>query len=216
MKVRPTDRLSQGDDEMFLQVIRGKIGDRAAFTASLDQWVAELSPGAEGWLGSTGGAYDDGAFIILVRFSSADAAKDNSDRPEQGEWWAGFASALAGETSFEEYDDVIVLGPGGSDDAGFVQVMHGRVADAARERTMTAAFSELPMDYRSDVLGGLAAIDDDGRFVQAVYFTSEADAREGEKKLPPAEVEAMMEARQSNAVDISFIDLVDPLLQSPR
>ena len=34
------------------------------------------------------GMCDDGTFVALARFESAEAARRNSDRPEQGEWWA--------------------------------------------------------------------------------------------------------------------------------
>ena len=119
---------------MFLQVIQGKVVDPERFSASLDRWVDELGPSADGWLGTTSGTYGDNSFIALVRFESAEAAKRNSDRPEQGQWWADFASSLDGEASFDDFDDVVLMGPGGSDEAGFVQVMRGRVADVERER----------------------------------------------------------------------------------
>lgn len=44
-----------------------------------------VSPGAPGWLGSTGGATDGGELALVVRFESAGAARRDSDRPEQGE-----------------------------------------------------------------------------------------------------------------------------------
>ena len=72
---------------MFVQVIQGKVSDAAQVRAHLDKWVAEVAPGAIGWLGSTGGVTEDGNLIALVRFESEEAAQQNSDRPEQGEWW---------------------------------------------------------------------------------------------------------------------------------
>lgn len=201
---------------MFLQVISGKVGDRSGLTDSLDRWVADLGPGADGWLGTTWGLYGDNSIIALVRFESADAAKRNSDRPEQGEWWSTLASALDGEATFADYEDVIVMGPGGSDDAGFVQVMQGRVKDVERERAMTAEFASTPLDdFRPDIIGGFAAFGEDGTFVQAMYFTSEAEAREGEKKQMPAEMQEMMEQSQTNTVEITFIDLKEPAFASP-
>ncbi|MGR6999145.1 hypothetical protein ACU686_15000 [Yinghuangia aomiensis] len=35
---------------------------------------------------------DDGKFIALVRFESADAARRNSERPEQAAWWNDVSS----------------------------------------------------------------------------------------------------------------------------
>jgi hypothetical protein len=196
---------------MFLQVIQGRVKDPEGLRTSLDRWSTDLGPGAAGWLGTTWGQYGDDSFIALVRFESADAAKRNSDRPEQGQWWSEVAASLDGEARFADYDDVILLGPGGSDDAGFVQVMQGRVVDVERERTMTSDFAQQPMDSRPDIIGGVAAFDDDGTFVQAMYFTSEAEAREGEQKSLPAEMQEMMEQSQANTTEINFIDLTSPV-----
>jgi hypothetical protein len=67
---------------MFIQVIEGKVADAAGLQAAMDRWVAELQPGAQAWLGSTGGFTDDGMFVSTVRFESQEAARRNSDRPE--------------------------------------------------------------------------------------------------------------------------------------
>jgi len=201
---------------MFLQVIQGKVGDQSGLKESLDRWLADLSPGADGWLGTTWGIHGDNSVIALVRFESAEAARRNSDRPEQGQWWSSMASSLDGEPTFADYDDVIVVGSGGSDDAGFVQVMQGRVKDVQRERATTAELASIPMDLRPDIIGGLAAFGDDGTFVQAFYFTSEAAAREGEKKPMPPQMQAMMEESQANTLEINFIDLTAPVLESPN
>ena len=197
---------------MFVQVFQGGVKDPDGLRTSLDRWITDLGPDADGWLGTTWGLYGDNEFIALARFASADAAKRNSERPEQGTWWAEVESSLEGETRFSDYDDddVILLGPGGSDAAGFVQVMQGRVVDVERERAMTRDFAQRPMDFRPDILGGVAAIGDDGTFVQAIYFTSEAEAREGEQKPMPADMQEMMEQSQANTTEISFIDLTSP------
>ena len=73
---------------MFIQVIEGRVTDADAIRAALDQWVAEQSGNASGWLGTTAGTTDDGRFVALVRFESEDDARRNSERPEQGQWWA--------------------------------------------------------------------------------------------------------------------------------
>jgi hypothetical protein len=200
---------------MFLQVIEGKVADPAGFAQSLDRWVAELSPGADGWLGTTSGRYGDDSFIAIARFESAEAAKRNSERPEQGEWWAKTSGYLAGDASFEDFDDVSVLGPGGSDDAGFVQIMRGRVHDVEKERAMAEKMSTMPNDFRPDIIGAVEGLKPDGSFVMVMYFTSEAEAREGEKKPMPPDMQAMMEEGQSNTVDMRFTDLSDPVFHSP-
>jgi len=201
---------------VFVQLIEGKVKDQAGFEKSLDRWLDELSPGAEGWLGTTAGRYGDNAFIALVRFESAEAASRNSDRPEQGAWWSEASSYLDGEASFENFDDVIVMGPGGSDDAGFVQIMRGHVADVEMEREMAAKMSSMPSDFRPDIIGAVECLKEDGTFVMAMYFTSEAEARVGEKKPMPPEMQELMDAGAGNTTDMTFTDLSEPMFQSPR
>ena len=86
----------------------------------------ELAPGARGWLGSTAGVTEDGRFIALARFQSEDAARANSNRPEQDRWWAATARLLTGEAVVNDSSDVIVDLNGDPDSAGFVQVIQGR------------------------------------------------------------------------------------------
>jgi hypothetical protein len=203
---------------MFAQVIQGRTSDPEIIRTATDRWVEELSPGAEGWLGSTAGVTDDGRFVVVVRFESADAARRNSDRPEQGSWWAETSRAFDGEVAFLDGDDVLVELTGDPGQAGFVQVMQGQVTDPERARKIMA---ELPPDlmssYRPDVLGSVMISTGDGRWVQVVYFTSEADARAAEGKEPPKEMaEAMSELGSLSVGETQFLDLRRPVLSSPR
>jgi len=51
----------------------------------------------------------------------------------------------------------------------------------------------------------------------ALYFTSEAEAREGERKEPPPELKAQMEEMDKLSVGVpEFFDLKDPWLNSPK
>jgi hypothetical protein len=57
---------------------------------------------------------------------------------------------------------------------------------------------------------------DDGEYVMAIYFTSEAEAREGEKKEPPGELAATMQEMGALEVgEVTYLDLRDPWLLSP-
>jgi hypothetical protein len=202
---------------MFAQVIQGRTSDPEIIRTATDRWVQELSPGAEGWLGSTAGVTDDGRFVVVVRFESADAARRNSDRPEQGRWWAETSGAFQ-DVSFLDSDDVLVELAGDPAQAGFVQVMQGRVTDADRARKIMA---ELPPDlmatYRPDVLGSVMIGATDGRWVQVVYFTSEEEARAAERQEPPTELaEAMQEMGSLSVGETQFLDLRQPVLNSPR
>jgi hypothetical protein len=203
---------------MFAQVIQGRTSDPEIIRTATDRWVQELSPGADGWLGATAGVTDDGRFVVVVRFESADAARRNSERPEQGRWWDETSRSFDGEVTFLDSDDVTVELSGDPGQAGFVQVMQGRVTDPDRARKIMA---ELPQDvmtkYRPDVLGSVMIGADDGRWVQVVYFTSEAEARAAEGKEPPAEMaEAMQEMASLSVGETQFLDLRRPVLTSPR
>jgi hypothetical protein len=200
---------------VFVQVIQGQVVDAGAARAALDQWAQALAPGATGWLGSTAGVTDDGTFIALARFESEEAARRNSERPEQDRWWSETAKLFAGEPTFRDSSDVHVDLAGDPNRAGFVQVMKGRVSDPRRARELMAQDSGERAAYRPDVLGVLVASHDGGEYTMAVYFTSEKDAREGERKEPPAALKAQMEEMNKlSAGPPEFLDLRQPWLHS--
>ena len=201
---------------MFVQVIQGRVGDARQLRAKMDQWVRDLSVDATGWLGSTAGVTADGTGIALARFESADAARRNSERPKQGQWWAETAEPFDGDVTFHDCAQVHLLGQGGSDDAGFVQVMQGRYADQEKAVDLLQRSEEPLRALRPDVIGGELCLHGDGGFTQAVYFTSESEARVGEKRQPPAEVQAWLDEEAAITADLIFFDLTDPWLHSPR
>lgn len=202
---------------MFVQVFQGQVSDAARVRELMDRWVADLSPGATGWLGSTAGVTDDGQFVALARFESEEAAQQNSDRPEQSEWWNEMAAQFTGEPVFHNSTSVDVDTPGDPSQATFVQVMQGRTSDVDRARELMA---DRPTDwasFRPDVLGSLWAGHDDGAWTMAIYFTSEEEAREGEQKQPPPELAKVME--EMNALSVgepTFLDLRDAWLDAPN
>jgi hypothetical protein len=202
---------------MFVQVIQGHVAERDELKDAFEQWQRELSPGATGFLGSTGGITDDGMFIGLARFESADAARHNSERPEQHQWWMETAKLFAGDVHFHDCRDVVEFGQGGSDDAGFVQCIQGRTDEPERVRHLMDGIEPQLRQLRPDVIGGLVAMhgDSSGGFTQAVYFTSEQAAREGERKEPPPEVAAAMQEQMSLLRDVTYLDLKQPWLWSP-
>jgi hypothetical protein len=202
---------------MFAQVIQGRTSQADALRTAMDRWTRELAPGSIGWLGSTGGVADDGRFILVARFESADAAGRNSQRPEQTQWWEETQRLLDGEVTFHDSEDVTVDVRGDPDGAGFVQVMQGRVTDPARAKELMA---QMPSDamaaHRPDLVGSVSIGHDEGAWTQVMYFTSEADAREGESKETPPEMQAAMdEMMKISAGPPDFFDLRRPLLQSP-
>ena len=202
---------------MFVQVIRGQAPDAGAVHAALDRWAQELASGADGWLGSTAGVTEDGRFIALARFESEEAARRNSDRPEQDRWWAETAELLTGDATFSDSDDVLPDLNGDPDQAGFVQVMQGRGTDPDRARELMSQDSDKWAEFRPDMIGSLALNHDGGEYTMVLYFTSEEAAREGERKEPPPELKAQMdELNALGAGPPEFLDLTEPWLYSPR
>jgi hypothetical protein len=202
---------------MFAQVIQGRTTQEAALTAAFDRWVRDLAPGSIGWLGSTGGVTDDGEFIAVARFESAEAAGLNASRPEQTAWWEETRGLFDGEVTFRDSEDVTVEFARDPDRAGFVQVMQGRVSDPQRARELMDSLPvDLTAEQRPDMIGSLAIGHEDGGWTQVLYFTSEAEAREGERKEMPFEVQSVMQEMDKLSLEGPvFFDLRRPVLRSP-
>ncbi len=202
---------------MFVQVFQGRVSDATAMRAQLDRWSTELAPGAAGWLGSTAGVTEDGTFIALARFESLDAAQANSGRAEQTAWWEETAKLFDGEPEFHDGTEVDVDLPGDPDAARFVQVMQGRTSDPERARQVMDDDSIDFASHRPDILGSITVQHDGDAWTMALYFTSEEEARAGEAKEPPPEMEAMMKEMEALSIgEPSYLDLKDPWLSSPR
>ena len=202
---------------MFVQVIQGHVDDPEQVRVALDRWAQDLGPSATGWLGSTAGVTDDGRFIAIARFESARAAHQNSDRPEQDAWWTETSKLFSGDASFTDSTDVDVDIIGNPDDAGSVQIMQGRGTDPERARELMGQDSEAWAAFRPEIIGSVAAQHEGGAYTMALYFTSEEEAREGERKEPPPELKAQMDELNELAVgEPEFFDLKQPWLYSPR
>jgi hypothetical protein len=202
---------------MFVQIIQGELAaDRGELKEALDRWERELGPSAQGWLGTTAGVTDDGTFFALVRFESAEAARRNSERHEQHQWWTETSKLFGGEVVFHDCTEVDLMLGGGSDEAGFVQVIQGRIRDLEGLRDYLRGMDEQVMrSFRPDIIGSIAAYHPDGGFTEAVYFTSEAEAREGERKEPPQEMRDEMARMMSfYEGDWTYLDLREPWLSS--
>jgi hypothetical protein len=201
---------------MFVQVIKGRTADPGGLRAALDRWVQDMAPGATGWLGTTAGVTEDGRAIAVARFESEEAARRNSDRPEQDQWWRETARVFEGEATFLDSSDVRVDLQGDPDRAGFVQVMQGRSTDPDRAQLLMSQDSDKWAAFRPDVLGSLSIAHEGGAYTMVMYFTSEAEAREGERKEIPPELKATMdEMDKLSTGEPEFFDLKEPQLVSP-
>jgi hypothetical protein len=177
---------------VFIQIIQGKCTRRDELKAALDRWREECEPGALGFLGGTYGFTDDDVFCAVVRFETREAALANSARPAQGEWWTSVEPLFEGPVEFHDCDDVLLMLGGGSDDAGFVQIVRGRVRDPEKLRSTMDRVGTILHEARPEILGATIAIEPDGSFTETVAFTDEAAARQGEAKDMPVELQELV------------------------
>jgi len=186
---------------MFIQVTQGRATNPPGIRRDLGRWRRQLAAGADGWLGSTTGITEDGWSLSVIRFASEDHARRNGERPEQREWWRDASQHLA-RVVFHDARKVHTYLDGGSDAAGFVQIIQGRTDDMARMASLR--------DHREapHILGRTLAEHDDrpGEFTQTTYFSSEQDARRAEQE--PSELRSLM-------TNLRSFDLRDPQLLSP-
>jgi hypothetical protein len=196
---------------VFIQIIQGKCTRQQELHEHLDTWRNELGPAAEGWLGGTYGFTDDDMFMGIVRFESREAAMANSGKPEQDAWASRMMELFDGPVEFHDCDDVTLMMEGGSDDAGFVQVIRGKVDDVDRLRSMMTADTDSLHRMRPEILGGTLAVEPDGTFTETIAFSSEEAARRGETLEPPAEIRSELEYAMAGA---QYYDLHHPWFAS--
>jgi hypothetical protein len=202
---------------MFAQVIQGKTSNPQALEDAVNKWVQDLAPGATGWLGSTSGVTEDGRAIAVVRFESEEDARRNSNRPEQDKWWSETSKLFDGEATFRDSTDMTVDVQGDPDKAGFVQIMQGRSSDPSRARQLMDQDADKWAAFRPDMLGSVAIGHEDDSYTMVMYFTSEAEAREAERKEIPPELQAQMEEMNKLSVgEPEFFDLKRPVIISPK
>jgi hypothetical protein len=195
---------------VFIQVIHGKTSKRDELRKLVESWEEEGGVGAVGYLGGTYGVTEGGDFFAVVRFTSREEAMANSARPETAAFAEKMAAVMDGPVQFHDCGDVATFLDGGSDDAGFVQIITGHLDDPTRAKEMMADTGEL-REMRPEIIGGTFAISDDQTYFQTVYFTDEESARKGEQKEPPEEIRAELESMMAGA---TFYDLKEPWFTS--
>ena len=187
---------------MFIQVMEGKTSDAEALHRRMEIWERDLMPGAIGYLGSTGGCTSSGDCILIARFESRDAARANSDRPEQTAWWEETEMCFDGPVVFHDTEDVQVMSHGDMGAARFVQVMDGHVTDEARAKALERDSDDMLTQLRPDLLGALTAYYGDDEFTEVAYFTTEGAARDGEAApMPEGATEMFTECQSVMKVD---------------
>ena len=199
---------------VFIQIIQGKCRDAEGMRRLTDEWRERMAPSVEGWLGGTYGITDDDEFVAVVRFESREAAMRNSVRPEQGEWWSRFEKCLDGPAAFHDCDNAMMFLGGGSDDAGFVQVIQGRVSDPERFRSFMSQPMDVLHEQRPEIMGGTIAMEPDGWFTETVAFRTEAEAREGESREMSGEMADRWAQEMATMSDVHYLDLHSPWFSS--
>ena len=193
---------------MFVQVFQAKVRDPGAWLRRGEIWRKEIRPKTTGFLGYTSGVTDDREMITVARFKSEDAAKADNDLAEQGAWFEESSKLFDGAVTFHDCRDADVLLDGGSDDAGFVQVMQGRAKDQENMRTRMKEIEPELRRVRPDLLGGTIAWHGDGGFTQVAYFASEAQARQGEQEMAATDLREQFMSLVEG--DLRFYDLNSP------
>ncbi|HEX5576450.1 MAG TPA: hypothetical protein VFX42_11290, partial [Gemmatimonadales bacterium] len=85
-----------------------------------------------------------------------------------------------------------------------------------RARQLMDQDSDKWAEFRPDMIGSVAVGHEDGGYTMVLYFTSEAEAREGERKEPPPELQAQMAEMDKLSVgETEFFDLKQPVIMSP-
>ena len=166
---------------MFIQVISGKVNDVDAMQRHADKWQTELTPGRHRVPRRHPGHHRRRPVrrAGALRVPRGGAEEQRAARAGQVVRRDGEGTSTT--SRFHDCSRIETLFGGGKDDAKFVQVMQGRVKDRAKADAMfkRAAEAEKVLGgARPDVIGEVVAIHDDGdAYTDAVYFSSEAEAR---------------------------------------
>lgn len=195
---------------MLVQVVQAKTKDKDGVKKMWERWDQEVKPASKGYLGATGGVTADGNLIVIARFESEEDAEANNDVPEQQQWYSEFEKYLDGEPSFTNYTNVEVNRGGGSDDAGFVQVIRIKGGDVEAFRALDNEIGDKLSELRPDVIGSVTVWEGDD-VTQVIYFTSEEEARKNEGN---PEFQELSKRFMDIGGEPTFHDLTDPWLAS--
>lgn len=198
---------------MFVWVLEAKAADPGEVGRQLGRWTNEFGD-TPGYLGSTGGVTDDSRFLLFVRWESEAAGNALLIRPEHTAWYDEFQRSFDGAVEFAETGDVTTHLAGGSDGAGFVQAMKVSGVDRHRVDAADREFENIAPNVRPDLIGGIRVWTAPDSFVEANYFTSEHDARSGERKDSPPEIAERLADFMAMMKDAEYLDFTEPFLHS--
>jgi hypothetical protein len=185
---------------VFVQVVSARVADGTA----LVEHLCRLRPGDDAFLGLTAGVSADRRFVSVARFS----------RPPGTAWWAPLERWLDGSVEVRESSDVELLLGGGSDRAGYVEIIEGRTTDRMRFMHLERQLEQRFAAERPDFLGSMLVWWADGTWLEMAYFTSEADVRAGDASVLPPDVRQLVAAWEDVARPSSQLELINPCLSS--
>ena len=192
---------------MYAHVVRGRTRAGARADEAWQRWVADVAPLASGWRDTTGGTTAQGEVVAVTRFSSARDAQRTLSLPQHRSWWDATLAELDGEADVMESDDVTPPESVVDPSAGFVQMMMATVADRPGVERVEEEIDEPFKRWRPDLLGGYRVWMLGSRLLAVDYFTSEAEARAGERRQPPPEVAEAMPRWLEHMADVEWFDL---------
>jgi hypothetical protein len=198
---------------VFIRIMRGRVAESAR-SFGLAGWRQELSAAPPGWQRLTAGVTDDGQAVAVFRYDS-EAAASGGGRPQQASWRESVERRLADPVVWYDCPVVNVMKAGDQADAGFVQVMQGRLVDPVRLAAMRAEVELTLRERAPHVLGVSVAEHADGiGFTEVTYFTSEREARAGERQMP-VEMAVQLGTVRSYMEGLEFLELREPVLTGP-
>lgn len=183
---------------MFSQVVQGHTKDPAAVRRALKRWAPTA-----GITIITAGVTEDGRFIAVTTFESEEAAPAAT-----GDW----RGVLDGQVTVRNGTRTDVFTPGDPSRARFVQVVQGQVTDLAEARRHKDALQEELAVHLRCLLGTLTVEHDQERFTRVLYFSTEEEARAGERDMPAAVRRRDEPALRLLVGPVEFLDLRDPWL----
>jgi hypothetical protein len=125
-----------------------------------------------------------------------------------------FEESFDGAIEFAETGDVTTYLAGGSDAAGFVQGMKVSGVDRQRVEAADRELENVAAQFRPDLIGGVRVWTSSDGFIEVNYFTSEQDARAGEKQDPPPEMRERFEDFMAMIGDAEYFDFTEPFLHT--
>jgi hypothetical protein len=189
-------------------MVQGACSQEDDMRMLVDEWCDRMAY-EPGWLGGTYGFTDDGQFMGIVRYESAAACQQCCAAEDAGMWWAAAEEMFDATPEIHQSADVMMMFGGGADNAGFVQVMRGKVGnpDVLRKVMTDQDMTSMLHQSRPEIIGATLAIEDDGSFTETVSFTDEDSARRGESTAMPPEVARDLEEAMA---EVSYYDLHNP------